>query len=131
MGSLLDTISQEKTGERVWIPAHSHLKAVLAKVAKRHAIILTTPSGRPWRGTHYHNFVRETVEACGFKGYSLHGLRRNAVAGLMEAGCSTDETKSITGHKSDAMIRHYGQEASRKVMAKSAITKLEHSRNPK
>ena len=120
-------VVQLKGDERLWIPAHRDLKAVLATIPKRAAVILTTSTGRPWQGTYYMQLVRETVEACGFKGYSLHGLRKNAVVRLLEAGCSTDEVKAITGHVTTAMVEHYGKGVNQRRMARSAIAKLERS----
>ena len=40
----------------------------------------------------------------GFEGYSLHGLRKNAAPRLIEAGCSKDEAKAITGHATTSML---------------------------
>lgn len=122
-------VVQNKGGARLWIPAHRDLKALVERITKRAAVILTTPTGRPWRGTYYAQQVQETVEACGLKGYSLHGLRRNAVTRLLEAGCSTSEVMAITGLKTLAMVEHYGQEVNQKRMARSAITKLERPEN--
>ncbi len=124
-------VVQSKTAARLWIPAHRDLKAVIAEIPRRAAVILTTPTGRPWRATYYSQLVRETVEACGLKGYSLHGLRKNAVTRLLEAGCSTDEVKAITGHASTAMVEYYGKGVNQRRMARSAIAKLERSEDAK
>ena len=38
---------------------------------------------------------------------TFHGLRKNATAALIEAGCTEAEAKSITGHKTTQMITKY------------------------
>jgi integrase len=122
-------VVQLKTGKRLWIPAHRDLKALLEEIPKRNAVILTTPTGRPWRGTYYAQQVQETVQACGLKGYSLHGLRRNATTRLLEAGCTSDQVKSITGHLSTVTVERYAQDVNQKTMARAAIAKLERPEN--
>lgn len=55
---------------------------------------------------------------------------RNSINGfvgkaLIEAGCSKDQAKAITGHTTDEMLDYYAEEAEQKVLAKAAIRKLE------
>ena len=50
-----------------------------------------------------------------------HGLRKNATIALFEAGCKTSEIAAITGHKSLAMLEHYGKQRSQPKLATRAI----------
>ena len=123
-------VVQGKTGARVWIPAHRDLQALLAEIPRNAAVILTR-NGRPWASHNYIRRVHAAVTKAGFSGYSLHGLRRNATTRLLEAGCTTDEVKSITGHATTAMVELYGRDVNQRRMARSAVAKLEHWKNEK
>jgi hypothetical protein len=57
--------------------------------------------------------------------YSLHGLRKNATANLMEAVVEKEAAKAITGHTSDSMIDHYAKEMDQRVQSKNALERLE------
>ena len=48
---------------------------------------------------------------------TFHGLRKNATAALMEAGCTEEEARSITGHKTTQMINKYSIGVRQKRMA--------------
>jgi integrase len=122
-------VVQSKGDVRLSIPVHRELRALLEEIPKRAAVILTTPTGRPWRQRYYEKQIQEAVEACGLGQYSLHGLRRNATARMLEAGCTYSEVMAITGHSTVAMVERYGQEVNQKAMARSAIVKLERSEN--
>lgn len=63
------------------------------------------------------------------QGFVFHGLRKNAVVNLLEAGCTSDEVKAITGHISTSMIDHYGKGVNQRKQAQAAIAKLEDYKN--
>jgi integrase len=69
--------------------------------------------------------VRLHLQRLGIKGYSFHGLRKNAAQALAEAGCSIDEIMAVTGHRSAKMALHYTKRAAKKQMAKNAIKRWE------
>ena len=48
---------------------------------------------------------------------TFHGLRKNATAALIEAGCTEEEARSITGHKTTQMINKYSIGVRQKRMA--------------
>ena len=52
-----------------------------------------------------------------------HGLRKNATIELFEAGCTAAEAASVTGHKSLAMLEHYGKLRSQSKLATAGIGK--------
>ena len=58
----------------------------------------------------------------------LHGLRKTASRKLAEAGCSEEEIKSITGHRTSRMVSHYVKGADKKRQASAAILKLENTK---
>jgi integrase len=124
-------VVQQKTGAKVWIPAHRDLQALLDEIPKRALVILTTVRGRPWKRANYGEVVRAAVQAAGFKGYTLHGLRKNATTRLLEAGCTTAEVQAITGHATIAMVEHYAKAINQRRMGQSAVTKLEQWKQQK
>jgi len=121
-GDVIEVV-QAKTGKRLDIPAHPTLRATLAEIPRRHALILTNERERPWGASNYQHKIQIAVEACGLKGYSLHGLRRNAVTRMLEAGCSPSEVSAVTG-QSLAMVEKYAIDINQRKLARSAIAKL-------
>ena len=118
-------VVQQKTGSKVWIPAHRELQAVLQSCNRRSPIILTSRVGRPFQSDHFrHVWRRATLEA-ELDGLTFHGLRHTAAERLAEAGCSDLEIAAITGHRTAAMVRRYTRDADKKQLARSAIAKLE------
>ena len=49
---------------------------------------------------------------------TFHGLRKNATGALLEAGCTPEEVKSITGHRTTQMIDKYAIGARQERLAK-------------
>ena len=60
----------------------------------------------------------------GLKGPTFHGLRRNATAAMVEAGCTEREVMSITGHRTTSMVSLYSRDVHQAELAKSAMAKL-------
>jgi integrase len=58
-------------------------------------------------------------------GCVFHGLRKTAAVMLAEAGCSTEQIKAITGHRTDQMAAYYAKRANQRVLAKAAMAKLQ------
>ena len=87
--------------------------------------ILTGERGAPYRADSLAAMVRKQLHAIRIRGYSVHGLRKNAAQALAEAGCSINEIMTITGHRSPAMALHYTKRAEKKRLARSAIDKWE------
>ncbi|MFN3075875.1 MAG: site-specific integrase [Alphaproteobacteria bacterium] len=123
-GSAIE-VTQQKTGAKVWIPAHSALRSALANAPRRAVTILTAPGGRPWKPDHFRHQWRRSILAAGLDGKTFHGLRKTAAAALAESGCSDREIMAISGHSTTEMIAHYTIGADQKRRAKSAIRKLE------
>ncbi|WP_162938159.1 hypothetical protein [Kiloniella sp. EL199] len=51
-------------------------------------------------------------------------MRRNTNIFLLEVGCTTEETKSITGHKTDEMVKLYAKGVRQKLLAQRAMDKM-------
>jgi integrase len=110
-------------GTYVSIPSHPILQARLSEIERVSPYILTSERGGPYRPTSIANMVCDACTELGFPGHSPHGLRHLAGAELADAGCSMHEIMSILGHLTEREAAGYVKQASRKVMAQSAVDK--------
>ncbi len=120
---------QQKTGTLMEMPVHRDLKAMLDGMEKTATVILTTETGRPWRGGHFRTKWREVTLRAGLDGLHFHDLRGTAATRLQEAGCSDREIAAITGHTGhqiSAILDKYV--ARRRSVAVAAIRKFENTR---
>jgi integrase len=120
-------VTQQKTGEKVWIPLHKNLLATLRKIKTKKSItILTSATGKPYKADYLKHEFKEALRKAGLPDdLVFHGLRKTAAMMLAEAGCTTEQIKSITGHRTDQMAAYYSKQANQKVLARAAIDKFE------
>jgi integrase len=123
-------LRQQKTRHTLAIPVTEDLRQTLADAPRRAAVILTTKTGRPWRGDHLRPEIAAAVAALGYPGYSFHGLRKRTGKLLAEAGCTEREIMAVLGHRSAAMARLYTEAADQERLATAAVTKLERRTMP-
>lgn len=122
-------VTQQKTGAKVWIPAHEDLRAELDTWPKVAETILTSSVGKPWAPSSFPPAASKEIRGkLQLAGLTFHGLRKSAAARLAEAGCSAHEIASITGHTSLAMVELYTKEARQRDLASAAILRLETKR---
>lgn len=116
-------VSQQKTGKELVIPLHRDLARELANTPKRGLTILADEAGRPLKVSKLRYDLQQWAAERGHK-VVPHGLRKNAVNALLEAGCSVAEVASITG-QSYGMVEHYSKRVNQKALAEAAIIKME------
>ncbi len=124
-------VVQSKTGTKLSIPVHAALRLALDGQERVSPIILTTLTGRPFRGSNFRSNFGNARKAAGLVGLTFHGLRYTAAAKLAEAGCSLKEIASITGHKSLAMIEKYTRDADQERLSGAAIIAWENASRTK
>lgn len=96
-------LKQEKTGKTLRIHIHEDLAAELAHTPKRGLTIITQPNGKPYSA----NSIRGALQAWAAPEKVVpHGLRKNSVIALLEAGATIPEVQSVTGQSVD-MVMHY------------------------
>jgi integrase len=119
-------VVQEKTGRDLLIPLHQKLHGLVRIAKPPETPICLHHTGRPWTKDSFHGAWREVKAKPGlpFAGLVAHGLRKNATVKLLEAGCSEAETAAVTG-MSLKMVMHYGKSARQKVLADSAMKKVD------
>ena len=118
-GSL--SLTQQKTGRALEIPLHGNLAALLADEPNRGLTILTLADGGPLEA----NTLRKELQtfAAGYGAKVVpHGLRKNAVIALLEAGCSVAETAAVSG-QSFPMVEYYAKLRDQKKLSTAAIIK--------
>lgn len=113
-------VRQTKTKKVVEPPLTAELAAELERTPKTGLCILTvTP---------------ETLRAA-LKKFTAglgvetvpHGLRKNAVNALLEAGCTIAETAAITG-QTHQTVEHYAAQVNRRKLGQSAVVKFDQAR---
>ena len=116
----------QKTKSRLWISLSSELAALLDAAPKVATTILTNAWGRPDTAPALRHRLQAWAKARGYK-VVPHGLRKNAVSALLEAGCSTAEVSAITAH-SLQMVEHYARGRDQRRIGRAAIVKLDDQR---
>lgn len=121
-------VCQEKTGAKLWIRCHPSLSDELGRTAKRHSVIVSTPTGRGYTADYLGVSFAGAIDAAGLpEACVLHGLRKTAARRLAEAGCSERQIMAVTGHKSAKEVDRYTRDADQEVQADAAIQKrIEH-----
>lgn len=116
------TIIQSKTSTQVALPMHPDLTTTISVGPVGLSHFLVTEFGKPFTANGFGNWFRDAVEAAGLpKGLSAHGLRKAACRRLAEAGCSSHEIMSISGHKSLQEVERYTRAANRDLLAQTAM----------
>ena len=106
--------------EPVFIPLHPALRSILEGATRRHVTVLTNKGAT---GPATKESAIKMVEAFGSAhGVHLvtHGLRKNAVIALLEAGCSVAQTSAISG-QSLQIVEYYARGRDQKKLATAAI----------
>lgn len=117
-------ITQEKTGKPLRIPVHSSLALLLDKAPRRGITILCNHIGQPMTP----QVIRRELKDFGDT-FNLalvpHGLRKNAVNALLEAGCTIPEAGAITG-QSFRIVERYARRVSQYKLGTAAMLKFEN-----
>jgi len=121
----LIAVAQQKTGQRLHIPIHAGLAAVLADIPRVGTNIVHREDGRAYTGGGFSAIFRRELKRLGLAGLQFHGLRHTAAARLAEAECTDREIMAILGHRTATMVSRYTRQADQKRLATAAITKLE------
>jgi integrase len=117
---------QQKTKQFLSIRVHAALEAELARHGRSLGYILAGRGARPITAALLRTVLQEFASAQGAK-VVPHGLRKNAVNALLEAGCSAAETASISG-QSLQMVEHYAKARSQVRLGDAAVLKWQGHR---
>lgn len=131
-GRIMEFVTS-KTGTHVAVPMHPLWTAELASVPRKAVTLLYDATGKPYGSTGtVQARVRRLMEAIGSptyisngreRGYSFHGLRKNAACYLKELGLSDLEIGSICGMTAET-VRHYTKRARALMVARGAAERI-------
>lgn len=110
-----------RTRGEMTIPIHAELAKELARHKPKGLTIIASAEGR---SLHQHT-VREKLKAFAGTKVVPHGLRKNAVNALLEAGCTVPETAAISG-QSMGMVEIYAKRRKQGDLASAAILRWEN-----
>jgi integrase len=116
-------LRQQKTGLTLSVPIHRELAGLLDALPRTALTILVNPVGTPWSPHTLRRHLQAWAKAQGAQ-IVPHGLRKNAVNALLEAGCSVAETAAISGQTLQT-IEHYAKRRDTTVLSKAAILRWE------
>jgi integrase len=120
-------IKQQKTGREMSIPIHAKLAAILEQTPRRALTIISSHDGNAILPNAIRLELQAFVKAAFKMKIVPHGLRKNAVNAILEAGCSTAETSAVTG-QSLQMVEHYAKKRNQKKLASAAILTWENTK---
>lgn len=115
------SVCQSKTAARLDIPMHPTLRAVMAATPRENMTFLVTEYGKPFSAAGFGNWFREQCDAAKLPQCSAHGLRKAAARRLAEAGCTNQQIKAITGHRTDREVSRYTAAADQVRLADQAM----------
>jgi integrase len=127
---------QIKTGEWVQIPVLPETRAALdAMPPNGHLVYLLNDVGLPFTEEGFGKWFAKRCRRIGLnresetgKKLSAHGLRKAACVRLAEAGCTDHEIMAVSGHLSLKEVARYTKGVRRKILARSAMAKLQAHR---
>ena len=122
-GNLL-SVTQDKTGTFLKVPMHPKLVAAINFMPRTNFTFLLTESGSPFSAAGFGNWFRDRCNEAGLQHCSAHGLRKACATRLANAGCTPEQIKSITGHKTLSEVARYTKAADQERNAKQAMTNL-------
>jgi integrase len=102
-------LRQGKTGARVWIPALPELRRLLDAADRSGLqIVVSEETKRPYLESAFqHEFARIRAHAGLPSDLQFRDFRRTLATALGAAGCSEDQIRSITGHKTREILTTY------------------------
>lgn len=131
-GAIMEFVTSKNRAD-VAVPMHPLWLAELATVPRRAVTILYDRTGKPFRSTKMlQERVRDLMAKIGSptyvtngreRGYSFHGLRKNAACYLKELGLNDAEIGSILGMTPET-VRHYTKRASALMIARGAAARI-------
>jgi integrase len=112
----------QKKDKHVKVAILPELQAMLDRQEKTAVTILTNANGRPWTQGGLRQKLQHWAAERGHK-VVPHGLRKNAVISLLEAGCTHAEVSGITD-QSIQMVEHYAKRVNKLRLGRAAVLKF-------
>jgi len=120
-------VAQQKTDERLELPILAALAEELTILPLDAPAFILTSQGKPFSSAGFGNWFREVCDKANLPHCSAHGLRKAAARRLAEAGCTNQQIKAVTGHRTEAEVARYTRAASQKTLAEHAYEMLSNN----
>jgi integrase len=114
-------VRQEKTDTPLLIPMHPELVLVLTSVPRTNLTFLLNDRGAPFTSSAFGKYFRRQCDATGLPQCSAHGLRKAAATRMANAGCTMNQIRAVTGHRSLAQVEPYVRAADQQQLARQAL----------
>jgi integrase len=124
-----DTLSvvQDKTRGHLKIPFHPKLVSAIGNMPRTNMTFLVIEAGALFTAAGFGNWFRERCNEAGLQHCSAYGLRKACATRLANAGCTNEQIKSITGHRTLSEVSRYTRAADQERNAKQALANLVRS----
>lgn len=119
-------VNVKKKDKQIRVAILPELSARIGQLKKTATTILTNANGQPWTQSGLRQKLQEWAKDRGYK-VVPHGLRKNAVNALFEAGCTAAEVAGITD-QSIGMLEHYSKGVNKLTLGRAAVVKLDAAR---
>lgn len=119
-------VFNQKKGMHTHVAILPELATMIEAQAKTAITILTNANGRPWTQGGLRAKLQAWAKERGHK-VVPHGLRKNAVISLLEAGCTHAEVSGITD-QSPQMVEYYAKRVNKLRLGRAAIIKFDAHR---
>lgn len=116
----------QKTKQHLRVAMLPELANRLSALPRPTVSILTSSNGRPWSRVGLRQKLQDWAKERGHK-VVPHGLRKNAVISLLEAGCTEAQVQGITD-QTLPVIQHYAKKVNKLTLGRAAVVKLEAHR---
>lgn len=117
-------VTQEKTSATVSLPILGPLAQSILATPSGGLVFLLNGHGKPFSRKGFGNKVRQWCDEAGLPKCSAHGLRKAAARRFADAGCSNQQIKSWTGHKTDSEVARYTAAADQLALSDAAAELL-------
>jgi len=103
---------------------HSKIATAIGTMPRKNMTFLLTEAGAPFTAAGLGKWFRDRCNEAGLQHCPAHGLRKACATRLANAGCTVEQIKPITEHKTLSEVGRYTKAADQGRNAKQALVNL-------
>jgi integrase len=119
-------VNVKKKDKQIRVAILPELAERIKGMERKAVTILANSNGQPWTQGGLRQKLQAWAKERGHK-VVPHGLRKNAVNALFEAGCTAAEVSGITD-QSIGMLEHYAKGVNKLTLGRAAVVKMDAAR---